>query len=173
MAEVPTRPSAVVRSARQGDIDEVAAIERASFTQPWSRAEFSALMAARSVTFLVLTSQDGALLGYAITYLAGESADLANFAIGPAVRGGGLGRFLLDAAIEDARSRGVSELFLEVRESNSAARALYERAGFAAVARRRRYYDAPIEDALVLRLGIASDTDRADARSARPPGGVP
>jgi ribosomal-protein-alanine N-acetyltransferase len=156
-AERPAPPVTVVRSARQTDVDDVAGIERTSFSQPWSRAEFSALVRARGVTFLVLTGDGGAVLGYAITYLAGEAADLANIAIAGEARGRGLGRRLLDAVVEDARSRGVTELFLEVRESNRAARSLYERAGFSAVARRRRYYDAPVEDALVLRLPVVPE----------------
>lgn len=162
-ARNPTNPRSLVRKAEVGDVERICAIERSSFSQPWSRAEFAALLDAARVSFVVLPGGADEVLGYAIVYHAGEAADLANIAIAPEARGRGLGRRLLMAAIEDARVRGVQELFLEVRESNHVARQLYESAGFAAVARRRRYYEQPVEDALVLRRQLGATPARVSA----------
>jgi len=61
---------------------------------------------------------------------------------------------LIDAAIAEAESRGAESMFLEVRESNRAARALYASRGFEEISRRRGYYRTPVEDALVLRRAM-------------------
>ena len=73
----------------------------------------------------------------------------------PAARRRGIGGFLLDAMIAELRTEGVLILYLEVRESNEAARSLYESRGFVAVGRRPGYYRHPVEDALVLKREIA------------------
>jgi ribosomal-protein-alanine N-acetyltransferase len=67
----------------------------------------------------------------------------------------GVGRRLLDAVLSAVRRDGAVEIWLEVRQSNAAARALYERAGFTEVGLRRRYYDRPVEDAIVMRRATA------------------
>jgi ribosomal-protein-alanine N-acetyltransferase len=65
-----------------------------------------------------------------------------------------VGRALLDAAIRTAESAGVESMYLEVRPSNAPALSLYATAGFVGVGRRRRYYDDPVEDALILRRDL-------------------
>jgi ribosomal-protein-alanine N-acetyltransferase len=83
-----------------------------------------------------------------------EEAEVLNIAVDPARRGASLGGRLLDAGISEARSRGAHEIFLEVRESNVAALDLYRSRGFEAIARRKKYYRTPVEDALVLRRAM-------------------
>ena len=81
--------------------------------------------------------------------------ELGNIAVAPAWRRRGIGRWLLDWALEKAYERGAVRIFLEVRASNRLAQELYESRGFLQVGLRRRYYRAPTEDARVMCLDLA------------------
>jgi ribosomal-protein-alanine N-acetyltransferase len=143
------------RSATLADVPAVVEIERTSFGDPWSEATFHDLLRLRHAIFLVATAAPRqSVCGYVIaTAVAGE-AEVLNLAVAPQSRGRGLGGRLLDAGLGTVRDRGAREVFLEVRESNAAALALYSSRGFAAVTRRAKYYRNPVEDALVLRRAI-------------------
>jgi ribosomal-protein-alanine N-acetyltransferase len=142
-----------IRRAEERDLDDVAAIERSVFNDPWSRRSFVDLVGERQVIFLVAADGD-TVVGYAIVLLAGVEAELANLAVARLMQKQGLGERLLGDALSAARDRGSREVFLEVRESNAPAMALYSSAGFEAVGRRVRYYARPIEDAIVMRLDL-------------------
>lgn len=92
--------------------------------------------------------------GMILARIAGDEAEVLTLAVVPARRRRGVGRRLLAAALGEARRRGARAVFLEVSETNEAARALYATAGFAEVGRRRRYY-ADGSDALVLRATLS------------------
>ena len=96
------------------------------------------------------------LLGYAGLYHAGglTSADLLTIATIPSVRGRGLASLMLTELVGTARRAGCPDVLLEVRQSNEAAQRLYARHGFVPIGRRRRYYQAPPEDAVVMRLTL-------------------
>ena len=143
-----------VRLASAADIDRVSAIEQASFSDPWSWTAFERLVVERDerVHFAVACTADGTVIGYMVAWFVMDEGEIANLAVAPEARGAGIGATLLRTAIAAARTRGVTTLYLEVRSSNSAARALYASHGFTEVGRRRRYYRRPVEDALVLRL---------------------
>ena len=83
---------------------------------------------------------------------AADEGEILNLAVAPAGRRRGLGRALVEAMLEALRTRGIRQVYLEVRESNSSARALYASRGFKEVGRRKAYYRRPVEDAIVLRL---------------------
>lgn len=154
----------VVRAATQRDLDAVHEIEVAAFSDPWSRASFVSLLRNPSVLFAVAEAEEGrGVIGYVVAWFVVDEAEVANVAVAPEARGRGVGARLLDEALDVARSRGVSAVYLEVRDSNAAARALYASRGFEEVGRRRRYYRRPVEDALVLRreLGPEGPADRA------------
>ena len=93
-----------------------------------------------------------AVAGYAVLWCFGDQGELANIAVAPGCRGRGLGARLLAAVLDTAREQGVEELFLEVRDSNERAIAMYERRGFEVLGRRVGYYDRPREDARVMML---------------------
>jgi ribosomal-protein-alanine N-acetyltransferase len=98
---------------------------------------------------------DGRVIGYVgveLSALGGE-ADVINLAVEPAERRRGVGARLLATAVAYCRGRGVPLVWLRVRARNRAARIFYRRCGFHAVGRFRGYYDAPREDAIVMRLG--------------------
>jgi ribosomal-protein-alanine N-acetyltransferase len=101
---------------------------------------------------------DKVIVGYLIAREAGGSGEILNLAVDPPQRRGGIARALLQSGLAALRRRGADEVFLEVRESNLAAQALYLSAGFRPVGQRAGYYRNPLEDALVLRLGFAAES---------------
>lgn len=100
--------------------------------------------------------EDSLLVGAALLEVLVPESELHSLAVLPGKRRRGLGAALLKSALSAARKRGATEMFLEVRRSNQAAIALYERAGFAALSVRRGYYSHPREDALVMCKRLAS-----------------
>jgi ribosomal-protein-alanine N-acetyltransferase len=143
-----------VRPATESDLDDVAAIERAVFNDPWSRRSFVDLVTARNVVFLVAVAEAQKVAAYAVVLVAGVESELANLAVARLVQRQGLGRRLLHEALAAAGQRGCREMFLEVRASNDAAMRLYSSCGFEAVGRRVRYYVRPIEDAVVMKRAL-------------------
>jgi len=93
--------------------------------------------------------------GYLIGREAGGIGEVLNLAVAPEFRRRGMGEALLEAGLAAFRRSRVDEVFLEVRESNTSARALYTRYGFRPVGQRSAYYRNPKEDALVLRLELS------------------
>jgi ribosomal-protein-alanine N-acetyltransferase len=153
--------STAVREARCEDLVTIAAIERASFSDPWSRGMFQEYLALDGGSGFLVADDAGVVTGYAITRTVADEAELLNIAVEPSLRKCGIGALLLDAAMERCQSAGALEMWLEVRESNAGARALYDLRGFVAVGTRKRYYQAPREDAIVLRapLGRVARTE--------------
>jgi ribosomal-protein-alanine N-acetyltransferase len=154
MMATRAQPAVVIRTAQQGDLDDVAAIERSVFNDPWSRRSFVDLVDSRNVLFLVAEADSRTVVGYAIVLIAGVESELANLAVSRLMQRQGLGRRLLGEALDRARERGAREMFLEVRESNEAGLGLYTAEGFESVGRRPRYYARPIEDAIVMRASL-------------------
>lgn len=147
--------SATIRPALSTDVAAVAGIERASFGDPWSEETFRELLRMRDAIFLVATRPSPeAITGYVIARAVAGEADVLNLAVSPPERGRGLGGELLDVGLAAVIDKGAREVFLEVRESNVAALALYGSRDFVTVSRRRNYYRNPVEDALLLRRAI-------------------
>ncbi len=155
----PRGSGVVVRAASAADLDAIHAIEVASFADPWTRRSFASLLSEPAVYFRVATGTGGRVVGYVVAWCVVDEAEIANVAVAPAARGTGVGAALLDAALAHASGAGCLHAFLEVRESNAAARALYAARGFGAVGRRRAYYRHPVEDALVLRCALPPRPD--------------
>lgn len=142
-----------IRPARQADIAALGRIERACFADPWT--ERSLGEAIRSGQGISLVAVDGEeVAGYLLATHAGGSGEILNLAVAPGGRRQGVGRALLDRALEHLAGAEAQQVFLEVRESNGAALALYQGRGFRIVGTRRGYYRLPEEDALVLRLDL-------------------
>ena len=141
-----------IGAATRTDLDAVAQLERVAFADPWMRQAFEAALTERHSRFRVARGPGGEVLGYLIAWFVLDEGEIANLAVVPSARRRGVARALLEEIISEAREAHLSRLFLEVRESNAAARALYAARGFEPVARRARYYRKPVEDAIVLRL---------------------
>jgi ribosomal-protein-alanine N-acetyltransferase len=140
-----------IRRATTADHSEVAAMERACYPDPWPASAFASLPDNPRVFFAILRDERNRLAGYAIAWHVMDEGELANLAVAPDARRKGIASALLNAVLDDAHERGTTRIFLEVRESNSAARALYSARGFDEVGRRKGYYRLPVEDALILR----------------------
>lgn len=149
----------VVTPVERGDLATVSEIERRSFADPWSAQSFREAHANPHVLFLCARDGEAAgapALGYVVAWFVADEGEIANLAVDPAARRQGIGATLLDAALAEGLRRGASAIYLEVRESNVAARRLYESRGFVEVGRRPGYYRRPVEDAVVLRCALAS-----------------
>ncbi len=164
-------PRARLRPATAADAAAVAAIEQATFSDPWSPDAFVQLVRNGGAFFTV--ADRGAPddsphepIGYVVAWFVLDEGEIANVAVSAPARGQGVGAQLLDAALAEARRRGVVQVFLEVRESNTVARRLYASRGFLELGRRRRYYRHPVEDALVLRCALAAAEQASAPRSA-------
>jgi ribosomal-protein-alanine N-acetyltransferase len=137
-----------------GDLAEVMAIESAIYTHPWTRGNFGDSLRAG---YQCWTWRLGAeLLGYFVLLVAAGEAHLLNLSVAAVRQRAGHGSGLLKEAMQLARDRGAQRIFLEVRPSNLAAKALYDRFGFREVSVRPGYYPAQEgrEDALVLTLAL-------------------
>ena len=144
-----------IRRARAVDAPRIAALERRWFGDPGSDAGSRAAMEA-AWSCGRGAAEPGTVIGYLVGRDVAGTGEVLNLAIDPTRRRLGIARALLDEGLDELGSRGATEVFLEVRESNRPARQLYEDAGFRPVGMRAKYYRNPSEDALVLRLGLGS-----------------
>ncbi len=144
------------RSMATSDLAEVLALEVAAYSFPWSQGNF---IDSLSAGYLAWVRHDARqqLLGYCVAQPGFEETHLLNLTVAPSQQRQGHGRALLLALVAWARARGDAALWLEVRQSNAAGRALYAAAGFQEVGLRRAYYPAAQqqrEDAVVMRLAL-------------------
>jgi ribosomal-protein-alanine N-acetyltransferase len=145
----------VLEPASDRDLAAVVALERQCYSDPWSASAFAALPGNPAVHFVVAREGEGASVsGYAVAWFVADEGELANLAVAPSARRRGVGAALLGSVLAEATARGAATLYLEVRESNQAARKLYAARGFEEVGRRREYYRSPQEDALILRCTL-------------------
>ena len=130
-------------------LDALAELERLCFSQPWSRRGLAAELTDPSAYFLVAERGDSAV-GYAGMHCVLDECYIANVAVHPDFRRGGIGKMLLRGLFDFAVRRESGFLSLEVRQSNAAAIALYEREGFRRAGLRRNFYTSPVEDGLIM-----------------------
>lgn len=144
-------PNTVERIATPADLDAILAIEEASFHNPTTREWYESELQRPDVCFVyVIRTDETPVAGFCAYWKVVDQIHINNLAIHPSFRGRGLGTQLLKAVLEEAESMGAPHATLEVRRSNTAARRLYERAGFTVAGVRTSYYTSPIEDALIL-----------------------
>ncbi len=149
MSAVLDEPSVVVRAMHADDIGDVVAVEHSAYTHPWSEGIMRDCMRVGYSCWVCLLEE--LVVGHAVMSVAVGEAHLLNICVGPEWQGRGLGRRLLRRMFRVAGERNADTLFLEVRESNTGARALYESEGFVEIGQRRGYYPSGggREDALV------------------------
>lgn len=138
-----------IRNAKQNEFHALEEISVSSMSEPWKEADF--ISAEKNEYALILTAvEKDSPAGYAVGYFAADEAELPSIAVSPQMRRRGIGDALLNELFIQVRQRGAAKLFLEVRESNEAAIALYEKNGFITAGTRRHFYSNPEEDALVM-----------------------
>ncbi|MEO8752682.1 MAG: ribosomal protein S18-alanine N-acetyltransferase [Casimicrobiaceae bacterium] len=160
MASLPKSPApapVLWRPLRHADVACVADLEAQIHAAPWTAGNFDDVLAAGYCSRV--GERDGRIVAYGVLMLGPGEAQLLNLSVVAAARREGIGSELLRRFLDDASRLGAEQVFLEVRVGNAAAIAVYERMGFARVARRREYYppgpaDAAREDALVMRCFV-------------------
>ena len=146
----------LLEPARADDLAEIVTLERASYSHPWSEASLrEAILNQTRYRTLVLRAGDLRVRAYCIGQHVADELHLHNVAVAEPLRRRGLARQLLERLLAEGRSAGLRVALLEVRESNLAARRLYEGLGFEEVGHRRGYYASPVEDALLLRKALS------------------
>jgi ribosomal-protein-alanine N-acetyltransferase len=138
------------------DLPEVVAIERASFTNPWTGPLFLQELQVAFSRIMLARRPGGPVAGYVCRWCVADEVHVLNVAVDPGYRGQGLGGALLREVLREAREGCAIAVTLEVRRSNAAARRLYESFCFEEVGVRPNYYGRG-EDALILRLALDDD----------------
>jgi ribosomal-protein-alanine N-acetyltransferase len=137
--------------AGDDELDRVAAIEAASFSNPWTREALAYELEYSDVTRIyVLKDAEGQILAFCACWLVMDEIHINTLAVDPAMRRRGIGAALLGHVLADLSAAGARQATLEVRRSNTAAIQLYERLGFVVAAVRPKYYTLPDEDGLIL-----------------------
>ncbi|HHW14622.1 MAG TPA: ribosomal protein S18-alanine N-acetyltransferase [Firmicutes bacterium] len=150
------------------DVEEVLAIEQASFPTPWSRLAFLSELLENERAVYLVAREEGRIIGYVGMWRILEEGHITNLAVHPDARRRGVGRRLLQTLCDLAQARGLHRLTLEVRVSNATAQRLYESFGFQAAGVRPGYYQDNNEDALIMWLDLpepARDEERRPAHS--------
>ena len=149
----------ILRDAGIDDLAAIMALEHASFpTDAWSENTMADELASPHTRYVLLVDETGAAHGYAgLRALSGSpDADVQTIAVAAAARGRGFGRMLLHELIRRAIGAGAREVFLDVRDDNEPARALYASEGFEEIGRRPRYYQPDDVDAVVMKLALTT-----------------
>ena len=130
-------------------IDQIAALERECFSTPWTEQMLSDALFDSQASFIVAEAEDGHILGYAGLHVIVDEGYIDNIAVEPDARRHGVASALLDVYCRFG-AVNLAFLTLEVRAGNAPAIALYEKLGFRQVGRRKNYYRAEHEDALLM-----------------------
>lgn len=139
----------IVREMQIDDLEQVMPIEEANFSMPWTKNGFFTYLIREDGLFLV-AEEDEKILGYCGVILVPPEGDITNVSVSKEARGKGAGRALVKEMLKRTEEKGVRTLFLEVRKSNQVAINLYKSEGFTEVGIRKNYYEAPLEDALIM-----------------------
>jgi ribosomal-protein-alanine N-acetyltransferase len=147
-----------VRVCRSEDLEALVALERSSPTAAhWQESFYRELFEKGAAERISLVAEDQAgLRGFLVARIAGDECELENVVVAESSQRRGLGSKLIRALIDEVSDRKIARIFLEVRESNVAARALYLLCGFAISGRRASYYSDPREDAVLYALALRS-----------------
>ncbi len=163
MAEQRAAPASVgitITRMSEHDLLEVVEIEEQSGLSRWGWAAYYAELQGANRDLMLIARPAEAILesapiaGYIVARETAGELHINNFAVRSGFRRRGIGAALLERVLQEARSRKANAAFLEVRSSNLAAQALYEKCGFQAIARRADYYSDPREDAVVMTLNL-------------------
>ena len=146
-----------IRRASAADLPRMCALAGdAATAAQWTEAQYAQLFAPGNQRLALVLEEDAEVQGFLVANPIGEEWELENVAIAPDARRRGLGTRLLGEFLDQARADGAQAIFLEVRESNHAAHALYQKWAFVEAGRRKAYYRGPTEDALVFKFSFSS-----------------
>jgi ribosomal-protein-alanine N-acetyltransferase len=138
-----------IRDMLPDDVPTVAAIERRSFSTPWSESSFySEVYGKYSIARVAILNER--IVGYVIARLILDEGHLLDLVVCPEFRMRGIARMLMEDVMRGLQINRCKTFFLEVRASNSVAMKLYGEVGFRAIGTRKKYYKAPVEDACIM-----------------------
>lgn len=138
-----------IRSMTKADCEQVAEIEAASFSVPWSKNSFLDTVDKENYRYFV-AEENREILGYCGFLFVLDEAEIPNVCVKTSARQQGIGKKMMQVLVEEARELGMAVLYLEVRESNLAARRLYESLGFQEDGIRKNFYEQPTEHAVLM-----------------------
>lgn len=148
----------LIRKMTLQDISAVVEIEKECFSLPWSENSFKDSLSREDTIFLVCEINENEtgshIAGYMGLYLSFDEASVTNVAVSPCFRKKGYGEALVAAAKKAAKGDGAECIFLEVRQSNVPAISLYKKLGFEELGIRKKFYEHPVEDAIIMKVGI-------------------
>ena len=137
-------------------LDDVLSLEKLCFSHPWTEGQL--LSEIESEYGCIFVKYDGdAPVGYCIYHMAGDQAELYRIGTDPDKRGQGIGDALMKEGVSWAKGKCAESIFLEVRASNAPAISLYEKHGFENIGMRKKYYTAPVEDAVIMVRKVTED----------------
>lgn len=139
-----------IRSMRIEDLNQVMKIEKSVFAYPWPREAFLTYLFSSQPNVYIVAEKQEILLGYAAAHKKDSRFHLVNMAVKNSWQRSGIGSKLLDKIFQLGREESLSEVFLEVRESNQAAISFYEKHNFTREALRRNYYTNNNENAIIM-----------------------
>ncbi len=138
-----------IRFMTEQDLRRVAEIERETFSVPWSEKAFADSLKNENTLFIV-AEKNGVVAGYFGAYISFHEGNVSNVAVSAECRRQGIAAKMLEAAFVFLGERKVTDIFLEVRETNIPAIRLYEQCGFQKIGIRKNFYEKPVENALVM-----------------------
>jgi ribosomal-protein-alanine acetyltransferase len=154
----PDTGNVTVRLANPPDIPAMMALEKdADAAAHWPQGQYEQifLRAGHPSRLALVIGEDAAVQGFLVARQIDAEFEIENVVVAGSVRRRGLGTRLVGELLRLAHSQGAKAVFLEVRESNRGARALYEKCGFTEIGHRKRYYQDPEEAAVLYRLDLA------------------
>ena len=138
-----------IRKIVKGDAQTLGKLAAEVFTMPWSEQAFAELAQDKNSLFLVAEKEGRILGGCGLTHILNEG-DIHNVMVVPEEQGKGIGSKLVKCLLEEGSKLGITEFTLEVRVSNGPAIHLYEKLGFVSEGVRPRFYEQPVEDAMIM-----------------------
>lgn len=137
---------------------DIAALHARVFDPAWNEASVTSLLEhPASAAYVALVGQPKYAVGFVMSQIAGDEAEILSIGVNPDVQRAGVGRTMMEGLIRSLRRAEITRLFLEVAADNAAAQALYARLGFTEIGRRKAYYQRPgaaAQDAINLALAV-------------------
>ena len=130
-------------------VDQVCVLEEEAFSMPWHRESFLEMIRNKDACYLVGLMEDEVVASCGVRNIVGDG-EVTNVVTKSSVRGKGIGKQMLMKLLEKGSAMGVEAFTLEVRKSNASAIHLYEKLGFVTEGIRKNFYEAPVEDALIM-----------------------
>lgn len=134
----------------EAHLDGVTELEEATFSTPWSYADFEREVKENALAIYYVAVEDGKVIGYAGMWHVVTEGHITNVGVLEEARGKGIGSMLMEKLIEVALEKNMTGMTLEVRMGNAPAQALYHKYGFHAEGIRKNYYADTKEDAIIM-----------------------